>query len=81
MMIPGETGMDVSNLWAVEFDPDDRSVTIEVVESVLRENRKRIYTGEHPEKILLGIYVTAEEAIAARRRIRSLVEATNEVMV
>ena len=75
-----EIGMDVSSLWAVEYDPDDRSVTIEIVETVLRENRRRIYTGEAPEKILLGIYVTAEEAIAARRRIRNLVE-TAEVMV
>ena len=73
--------MDISNLWAVEFDPNDKSVSIEIVESVLRDNRKRIYTGEFPEKILLGIYVSCEEAIVARRRIRGLVETVDEVAV
>jgi hypothetical protein len=73
--------MDISNLWAVEYDPNERTVSIEVVASVLRENRKRIYTGGAPERILLGIYVTCEEAIIARRRVRSLVESMDEVVV
>ncbi len=73
--------MDIGNLWAVEYDPAERTVSIEIVESVLRDNRKRIYTGETPERILLGIYMTCEEAIVARRRVRSLVESIDEVVV
>ena len=67
--------MDMNHCWAVEFDLADRTVNIELVERILRENRKRICLGEMPERIVLGIYPSNEEALEARHKIVELLGA------